>query len=80
MEMELWMNKNQDGLQNGPWERVYQTNDIGGWGTEGQECGGAPDQIITWGSPIATFRWDAVMVRIFQKFFLKISTYYNDNI
>ena len=59
MEMELWMDKNLDGLQNGPWERVYQTSDTGGWGTEGQECGGAPDQIITWGGPIATFRWDA---------------------
>lgn len=59
MEMELWMDKNLDGLQNGPWERVYQTSDSGGWGTEGQECGGAPDQIITWGGPIATFRWDA---------------------
>lgn len=59
MEMELWLDKNLDGLQNGPWERVYQTSDSGGWGTQGQECGGAPDQIITWGGPIATFRWDA---------------------
>ena len=61
VEMELWMDKNLDGLQNGPWERVYQTSDIGGWGTEGQECSGASDQIITWGGPIATFRWDAKM-------------------
>jgi hypothetical protein len=45
MEMELWIDKNLDG----PWERVYQTSDSGGWGTEGQECSGAPDQIITWG-------------------------------
>ena len=22
------------------------------------KCGGAPDQLITWGSPVATFRWD----------------------
>jgi hypothetical protein len=58
MEMELWMDKNLDGLQNGPWERVYQTSDTGGWGDEGGECGGASDQIITWGGPIATFRWD----------------------
>jgi hypothetical protein len=21
-------------------------------------CGGDPDQLITWGSPVATFRWD----------------------
>ncbi len=58
MQMELWMDKNLDGLQNGPWERVYQTSDTGGWGDEGEECGGASDQIITWGGPIATFRWD----------------------
>ena len=25
---------------------------------ESKECGGEPDQIITWGGPIATFRWD----------------------
>ena len=43
VEMELWMDKNLDGLQNGPWERVYQTS-VGGWGTEGQECSGASDQ------------------------------------
>jgi hypothetical protein len=58
MQMELWMDENLDGLQNGPWERVYQTSDTGGFGDEGGECGGAPDQIITWGGPIASFRWD----------------------
>ena len=26
--------------------------------TQGGECGGQPDQIMTWGGPIATFRWD----------------------
>jgi hypothetical protein len=56
--MELWMDKNVDGLQNGPWERVYQTTDTGSWGDEGEECGGTSDQIITWGGPIETFRWD----------------------
>jgi hypothetical protein len=32
--------------------------DSGGWGNQGGYCGGDPDQIITWGGPIATFRWD----------------------
>jgi hypothetical protein len=32
--------------------------DSGGWGDEGVHCGGDQDQIITWGGPIATFRWD----------------------
>jgi hypothetical protein len=40
------------------WQKVYDFIDQGGWGDEGGECNGAPDQIITWGGPIATFRWD----------------------
>ena len=27
-------------------------------GNEGDHCGGAPDQIMTWGGPNADFRWD----------------------
>jgi hypothetical protein len=27
-------------------------------GVQGVICGGEPDQLITWGGPIATFRWD----------------------
>lgn len=33
--------------------------DTGGWGNNGRECEGAPDQIITWGGSIASFRWDS---------------------
>lgn len=29
------------------------------WGGQGTQCGGDPDQIITWGGPVATFRWDS---------------------
>ena len=32
--------------------------DSGGWGNAGAECGDSPDQIITWGGPIVTYRWD----------------------
>lgn len=32
--------------------------DEGNLGKKGKECGGKKDQIITWGGPIATFRWD----------------------
>ena len=28
-------------------------------GRDATKCGGAPDQIISWGGPIATFRWDS---------------------
>jgi hypothetical protein len=37
---------------------VDENIDNGGWGSEGSECGGKPDQILTWGGPVATFRWD----------------------
>jgi hypothetical protein len=58
VKMEIWLDKNEDGRQDGPWEKVDENIDSGGWGSEGGECGGEPDQIITWGGPIATFRWD----------------------
>jgi concanavalin A-like lectin/glucanase superfamily protein/F5/8 type C domain-containing protein len=51
---ELWMDTNN----NGNFVKVNENVDRGGWGTEDTECGGAPDQIITWGGPITTFRWD----------------------
>ena len=54
VKMELWLDVNN----NGNFVKVDETTDSGGWGREGQECGGKPDQIITWGGPIVTFRWD----------------------
>ena len=54
VKMELWLDKKNDGI----WTKVDENIDKGGWGNEGGECNGAPDQIITWGGPIATFRWD----------------------
>jgi hypothetical protein len=58
VKMEIWVDKNEDGNEDGPWEKVDENIDSGGWGDNGEECGGEPDQIITWGGPIATFRWD----------------------
>jgi hypothetical protein len=58
VKMEIWVDKNEDGKQDGPWVKVDENTDSGGWGSEGEECGGASDQIITWGGPVATFRWD----------------------
>ena len=37
---------------------VNEIVDSGRWGSAGEECGGAPDQIISWGGPIVTYRWD----------------------
>jgi hypothetical protein len=52
--MESWIDQNDDGN----WTKVNDRLDSGGWGDEGVHCGGDQDQIITWGGPIATFRWD----------------------
>jgi hypothetical protein len=54
VKMESWVDPNN----NNQWQKVYDFIDQGGWGSEGGECGGAPDQIVTWGGPIAAFRWD----------------------
>ncbi|HEX9319657.1 MAG TPA: discoidin domain-containing protein [Nitrososphaeraceae archaeon] len=54
VKMELYLDKNNDGN----FVKVDEAVDKGGWGNTGGECNGAPDQIITWGGPIATFRWD----------------------
>ena len=52
--MEMWI----DQTNNNTWKKVYEYMDVGGWGSTMDKCGGAPDQLITWGSPVATFRWD----------------------
>jgi hypothetical protein len=55
VKMESWIySKN-----NRNWVKIYDYVDRGGRGDEAGECGGAPDQIITWGGPIAKFRWDS---------------------
>jgi len=54
VKTELWL----DTSNIGNFVKVDENVDRGGWGTEDTQCGGAPDQIITWGGPITTFRWD----------------------
>jgi hypothetical protein len=55
VKLEMWLDKDN----NNQWMKVNERVDNGGWGNNGGECGGDPDQIITWGGPIATFRWDS---------------------
>ena len=55
VKMENWLDMDNDGKD---WIKVDEYLDDGEWGDKGEECGGAPDQIITWGGPVATFRWD----------------------
>jgi hypothetical protein len=54
VKMEIWVDPNADGN----WVNVNNFVHSGGWGKDGGECGGAPDQIISWGGPIVTYRWD----------------------
>ncbi len=54
VKLELWVDPNNDNN----WQKVYDFIDQGGWGNDGGECNGEPDQIISWGGPIASFRWD----------------------
>jgi hypothetical protein len=55
VKMENWLDMDNDGKD---WVKVDEYLDDGGWGDKGEEYGGEPDQIITWGGPVATFRWD----------------------
>jgi F5/8 type C domain/Bacterial Ig domain len=54
VKLELWV----DPTLTNNWQKVDEFVDSGGWGSSAGECGGKPDQIITWGGPTATFRWD----------------------
>ncbi|MGA7010222.1 MAG: hypothetical protein WB612_10850 [Nitrososphaeraceae archaeon] len=54
VKLEIWLDKSNGGN----WQKVYDYIDDGGWGNDGQACGGRPDQIISWGGPLAAFRWD----------------------
>lgn len=55
VKLEIWLDRNNDNQ----WTKVNERVDNGGWGNNGGECGGQPDQIITWGGPIASYRWDS---------------------
>jgi hypothetical protein len=54
VRLQSWFDANA----NGKWVKINDFVDSGGWGSQGEYCGGPPDQLITWGGPIATFRWD----------------------
>jgi hypothetical protein len=57
VKLEMWLNDNADGVT---WKKVNETTDAGDWGGDSTHCGGARDGMpMTWGGPIATFRWDS---------------------
>ena len=76
---EIWLDPND----NGTWVKVNEFTDAGGFGDQGQVCGGKPDQIITWGGPITTFRWDKTTNVDIKDFMLeksnRLTSYTSDN-
>ncbi|TFY96657.1 carbohydrate-binding protein [Ramlibacter humi] len=57
VKLELWLNDNADKVT---WKKIYDTVDHGQIGGALGFCGGSvPAAPITWGGPIATFRWDS---------------------
>jgi hypothetical protein len=58
VKLENWI----DPLLNITGFKIAEDRDSGGWGKDGEKCHRKEDQIITWGSPTATFRWDDVLV------------------
>ncbi|WP_414653971.1 carbohydrate-binding protein [Hyalangium sp.] len=56
VRLELYLNDSADKVT---WQKIYDMVDAGGWGGDATHCGGATDAMpITWGGPIAVFRWD----------------------
>lgn len=49
-----------DKLANNTWSLISTSDvlDRGGWGKDGEYCKGYADQIITWGGPLASFRFE----------------------
>lgn len=53
VKLESYVDPNNDNQ----WQKVDEFIDQGGC-DEGEECRGDPDRIVTWGGPLASFRWD----------------------
>jgi len=54
VKLENWVDMNANDV----WTKIYGYTDSAGLGSDGTDCGGKPDQLISWGGPIADFRWD----------------------
>ena len=62
VKLEQWLDDRSSNI-NTPgnnWHKVLEFTDSGSWGGGHPNCGGTPTTIITWGGPIAIFRWDNI--------------------
>jgi hypothetical protein len=56
VHMEGWLNDSADKVT---WKKVYSLDDDGSWSGNSTHCGGTDDKmILSWGGPLACFRWD----------------------
>jgi hypothetical protein len=57
VRLELYLNDNADKIT---WKKIYDMVDSGAWGGDAAHCIGSNNAMpITWGGPIAVFRWDS---------------------
>ena len=56
VKLEQYIDDNADNN----WHKVLPFVDDGHWGGGTPNCGGSDTQVITWGGPIAIFRWDNI--------------------
>jgi hypothetical protein len=58
VKLELYINNNADKVT---WTKVYDATDAGDWGGNASYCGALAANNampLTWGGPLAFFRWD----------------------
>jgi hypothetical protein len=64
VRMEQWIDNNglnnKTGLPSNNWTKVFEFTDDGDWAGGHTKCGGSNNTVITWGGPIAVFRWDQI--------------------
>jgi hypothetical protein len=55
--LQLWLDDDADGVG---FEKVYETVDAGDRFGDATYCWGSADRMpITWGGPLAVYRWDS---------------------
>jgi hypothetical protein len=62
VKLEQWLDDSTNNINppRNQWHKVLEYSDDGNWGGGQNDCGGTDTTIITWGGPIAIFRWDNI--------------------
>jgi hypothetical protein len=73
VKLQQWVDDSTDKI-NAPGNKCHKVldfNDHGQWGGGNPNCDGTPSTIITWGGPIALFRWDNIDNMDFKDFSIR---------